>query len=56
MMRARRDHKHERFYLFAGMGGKAMRRKHKIQLYWSLVAGLLVCAALALGLYLFNRG
>jgi hypothetical protein len=55
MFRARRDHKTERFYLFAGMGGRAMRRKHKVFLFWSLAAALVVSGLMALGLYWMNR-
>lgn len=45
----------ERYYLLAGMGGKAHRRKHWIFLTWSLLAGLLVSLTLAGTLYFFNR-
>jgi hypothetical protein len=41
----------ERFYLLPGMGGRAMRRKRKLVLRWSIVAGLFVSAALAGLLY-----
>jgi hypothetical protein len=50
-----RSSEKERFYLFAGMGGKAARRKHRFFLAWSLVAGLLVSLLLAGGLYLLNQ-
>ena len=50
-----REKEPERFYLFAGMGGRAARAKHKKILQWSIVAGTLVSAALATILYLFNR-
>jgi hypothetical protein len=45
----------ERFYLFAGMGGRAARRKQKLLLQWAIVAGLLVSAAVAAVLYLVDR-
>jgi hypothetical protein len=45
----------ERFYLLPGMGGNAARRKHKKVLQWSIVAGILVSAAMAMAMYLFNR-
>lgn len=45
----------ERYYLLAGMGGKAYRRKHLIFLTWSLLAGLLVSLTLAGTLYFVNR-
>jgi hypothetical protein len=45
----------ERFYLFAGMGGSAARRKHKKILQWSIVAGIFVSVAMATAMYLLNR-
>jgi hypothetical protein len=42
----------ERFYLLPGMGGRALRRKRKVMLQWSIVAGLLVSAIVAGILYL----
>ncbi len=45
----------ERFYLFAGMGGTAGRRKHRRILWWAIVAGVLVSAALAGAMFLLNR-
>ena len=50
-----RDKPRERFYLLAGMGGRAFRRKSLIFLGWSIAAGVVVSAMLALGLYFFNR-
>jgi hypothetical protein len=44
----------ERFYLLAGMGGRATRRKHKIFLLWSIAAGLLVSGVMAVAFYFFN--
>jgi hypothetical protein len=44
----------ERFYLLPGMGGRALRRKHKRILGWSLLAGLVVSLALAFLLYHFQ--
>jgi len=51
----RREKEPERFYLFAGMGGRAARAKHKRILQRSIVDGTLVSVALAAILYLFNR-
>jgi len=45
----------ERYYLFAGMGGRASRRKQRIFLIWSVIVAILVSASLALILFLFNR-
>lgn len=50
----KKEKEKDRFYLFAGMGGKAYRRKQNIFLVWSLFAGILVSLALALSLYIFN--
>ena len=45
----------ERYYLLAGMGGNAARRKQRIFLAWSLAAGLLVALVLTLVLLWVNR-
>ena len=45
----------ERYYLFAGMGGAASRRKQKIFLLWSVVAAILISAGLAMILLLVNQ-
>ncbi len=45
----------ERFYLFAGMGGAAGRRKHRRILGWSIAAGILVSGVLATVMFLVNR-
>ena len=42
----------QRYYLLPGMGGRALRRKRKRILQWSIVAGLFVAAAVAGVLYL----
>ena len=53
---AARNKERERFYLLPGMGGRALRRKRKIMLQWSIVAGLLVSAIVASLLYfLYER-
>ena len=39
-----RDKEKHRFYLLPGMGGSALRRKHRRFLYWSIAIGLLVSA------------
>jgi hypothetical protein len=44
----------ERFYLLPGMGGRALRRKHKRILGWALLAGLAVSLALASLLYFIH--
>jgi hypothetical protein len=45
----------ERYYLLAGMGGSAMRRKHKRILQWSIAAGLCVSGIVAGLLYLISQ-
>ena len=49
------ERERERYYLLPGMGGRAARRKQKLILHWSLIAGLLVSIILALVIYLLNR-
>jgi hypothetical protein len=44
----------ERYYLLPGMGGQALRRKRKMMLGWSIVAGLVASAFLAVLLYLIG--
>ena len=50
----KRDKEKERFYLLAGMGGSGLRRKRKVILVWSIIAGVLVSSILALTLYFVN--
>ena len=49
-----RDKEKERFYLLPGMGGRNLRRKRRVILLWSIVAGLVVSAGLAAVLYLLS--
>lgn len=48
----KRDKERERFYLFPGMGGRAVKRKQRLMLQWGIFAGLLVSGVVALILYL----
>lgn len=48
MIWLKKDREKERFYLLAGMGGRAMRRKNKIFLVWSIFAAAVVSFVLAL--------
>ncbi|HWH69529.1 MAG TPA: hypothetical protein VNT26_09105 [Candidatus Sulfotelmatobacter sp.] len=50
-----RDKERERYYLLPGMGGRNLRRKRKVMLQWSLIAGLFTSAALACVLYLLSH-
>ena len=45
----------ERFYLLAGMGGSAAKRKHKRMLAWAIAAGLIVSTIVAAAMILLNR-
>jgi hypothetical protein len=51
-----RNKEHQRFYLLPGMGGRALRRKHRRFLQWSIAIGLVASAILACLLYLMSRG
>ena len=46
-----RDKERQRFYLLPGMGGRNLRRKRRVILSWSIVAGLLASVILACVLY-----
>lgn len=45
----------ERYYLFAGMGGAASRRKRFMFLVWSVIVGALVSAGLGLMFVFVNH-
>jgi hypothetical protein len=49
-----KEREQKRFYLLPGMGGRALRRKRRVILNWSIIAGLLVSAILAIILYVLN--
>lgn len=49
-----KEREQKRFYLLPGMGGRALRRKRRVILRWSIAAGLLVSVALAGLLYLLH--
>lgn len=49
-----RDKEKDRFYLLPGMGGKALRRKRRMMLWWAIGFGLFVSAVLALLLFLMS--
>lgn len=53
-MWGRKNKEKERFYLLAGMGGRNLRRKKRVFLLWAIVAGILISALVAIGLYLAN--
>ena len=50
-----RNKEHQRFYLLPGMGGRALRRKHRRFLQLSIAIGLVVSAIMAYLLYLMSR-
>jgi len=45
----------ERFYLLPGMGGRAYRRKQKVILQYTLVAGFVVSLCFAYVLYRLSK-
>ena len=55
MIGSKTNKEKERYYLFAGMGGSASRRKRKVMLGWALVAAAVVSVALGLLLFLANH-
>jgi len=55
MARSATEKDRERFYLLPGMGGGAARRKRRLMLQWSIIAGILVSALLAAAMYILNR-
>jgi hypothetical protein len=56
MLWFQRDKERQRFYLLPGMGGRALRRKHRRFLQWSIAIGLVVSAIVACILYLISLG
>jgi hypothetical protein len=44
-----------RFYLLPGQGGRGLRRKRRLILRWSIIAGIIVSAVLACLFYAMNR-
>jgi hypothetical protein len=52
---ARPEKERERFYLLPGMGGRALKRKRRMMLHWSLAAGVFVSAIVAFILYWMSR-
>jgi hypothetical protein len=51
-----RNKEPQRFYLLPGMGGRALRRKQRLFLRWSIAIGLVVSAIMACLLYFISRG
>jgi len=51
----KRRNKHERYYLFPGMGGKSFRRKQRMFFIWSLVVALSTAALVTGIFYLINN-
>jgi hypothetical protein len=51
-----RNKEQQRFYLLPGMGGRALRKKQRLFLRWSIAIGLVVSAIMAGFLYLISRG
>jgi hypothetical protein len=55
MFRSAKDKERHRFYLLPGMGGKALRRKRKAVLRWTIATGLFFSALVACLLYVLYR-
>jgi len=55
VLRSNQKKERERFYLLAGMGGSAAKRKHRRILKWAIAAGLVVSIGFGVMLYFFNR-
>ncbi len=55
MFGSKKNKEQERYYLFAGMGGRNQRRKHYITLACAIVAALIVSAIIVSVMYWFNR-
>jgi hypothetical protein len=54
MIWSKRNKEKERFYLLPGQGGRALRRKNKIFLMWSIAVALLVSIGVSVALYFVN--
>jgi hypothetical protein len=55
MLWFQRDKEKHRFYLLPGMGGRALRRKHRRFLGWSIAIGLVVSGVLAWLLFILSN-
>jgi len=55
MFWSKKDKEKNRYYLLPGMGGRNLRRKQRIILRWSIIAGIVVSAILAYLFYVVNR-
>jgi hypothetical protein len=51
-----RNKEPQRFYLLPGMGGRALRKKQRLFLRWSIAIGLVVSGVVACVLYFMSRG
>jgi hypothetical protein len=50
-----RNKEPERYYLFAGMGGRSARRKHKWMMRWAIFTGLAVSIIMGVVMYFIHR-
>lgn len=55
MFQSGRKKERERYYLLAGMGGRAAKRKHKLMLQQAIITGLFVSIVLAMVMYFINH-
>ena len=51
-----RNKEPQRFYLLPGMGGRALRKKQRLFLRWSIAIGLVVSGVVTCLLYFMRRG
>jgi hypothetical protein len=50
-----RNKEPERYYLLAGMGGKAARRKHRWMMRWAIFIGLIASVVLGALMYYLHQ-
>ena len=51
----KRDRERDRYYLLPGQGGRALRRKQRVFLKWSLLVAFVIAAVMAAIMYFLNR-
>lgn len=51
----KRDRERDRYYLLPGQGGRALRRKQRTFLTWSLLIAFIIASIMAVIMYFMNR-
>lgn len=51
----KKDPETQRYYLYPGQGGRAVRRKQVMMLWWSISAGIVISIGLAFLIYWLNN-